>query len=203
MASFDTFMALRDYVKGKISRYELEDSDPNIYHVREDRSNRGMSVVKLGFNDDKFWKTVGLGEDDVWFLKMITSSYSDYEFMDSYTIEDEFNQGYVVYGDLNEENKKKLKEIAELILPGEEFDLDNDDYKVKLSETLLSLFDNEMDWILGDYTSEKNSEISELKIKIDELKKLTSNDKNILDECKKYYLNRLNQKQSEIDKYKA
>ena len=51
--------------------------------------------------------------------------------------------------------------------------------------------------------SEKNSEISELKIKIDELKKLTSNEKNILDECKKYYLNRLNQKQSEIDKYKA
>lgn len=51
--------------------------------------------------------------------------------------------------------------------------------------------------------AEKNSEISELKIKIDELKKLTNNEKNILDECKKYYLNRLNQKQSEIDKYKA
>jgi hypothetical protein len=37
--------------------------------------------------------------------------------------------------------------------------LDNDEYRVRLSETLLSLFDNEIDWILGDYASEKNSEM--------------------------------------------
>ncbi len=51
--------------------------------------------------------------------------------------------------------------------------------------------------------AEKNAEISELKIKIDEFRKHFENDKNSLDECKKHYLNRLNQKQSEIDKYKA
>lgn len=68
MASFDTFMALRDFVKGKIEKSELEDSDPDIYGVREDRSNRGMSVVRLEFNDDEFMKLVGLGEDDVWFF---------------------------------------------------------------------------------------------------------------------------------------
>ena len=49
MASFETFMALRDYVKGKIQKGELEDSDPDIYHVREDRSNRGQSVIKNRF----------------------------------------------------------------------------------------------------------------------------------------------------------
>jgi hypothetical protein len=79
--------------------------------------------------------------------------------MDSYQVEQDFKEGYVVYGDLNKENKEKLKEIAELILPGEEFDLDNDEYRVRLSETLLNLFDDEMDWILGDYVSEKNSEM--------------------------------------------
>jgi hypothetical protein len=51
--------------------------------------------------------------------------------------------------------------------------------------------------------SEKNGEISELKIKIDEMKKCAENEKNALDECKKFYLARLNQKNSELEKYKA
>lgn len=51
--------------------------------------------------------------------------------------------------------------------------------------------------------SEKNAEISELKIKIDELKKSSENEKGSVDELKKYYLNRLNQKNSELEKYKT
>lgn len=50
--------------------------------------------------------------------------------------------------------------------------------------------------------SEKNAEISELKIKLDDLKNHADSEKTSIDECKKYYLNRLNQKQNEIDKYK-
>jgi hypothetical protein len=150
---------LREFTRGKINSRELEDSDDAILQVKPS-DPLGQSTIVIDFDkDENFFKSLDISEDDQWFLNAINSSYGSYEFMDSYTIEDEFNQGYVVYGDLNEENKKKLKEIAELILPGEEFDLDNDDYKVKLSETLLSLFDDEMDWILGDYTSEKNSEM--------------------------------------------
>jgi len=151
--------SLREFTRGKINSRELEDSDDAILKVKPS-DPLGQSTIVIDFDkDENFFKSLDISEDDQWFLNAINSSYGSYEFMDSYTIEDEFNQGYVVYGDLNEENKKKLKEIAELILPGEEFDLDNDDYKVKLSETLLSLFDDEMDWILGDYASEKNSEM--------------------------------------------
>ena len=51
--------------------------------------------------------------------------------------------------------------------------------------------------------ADKNAEISDLKIKLDEFKKHFEGEKNLLDECKKHYLNRLNQKQNEIDRYKA
>jgi hypothetical protein len=159
IGSGEFIKAIRAFTRGKIDYRELEDSDDAILKVKPS-DPLGQSTIVIDFDeDDKFFKTLDISEDDQWFLNAINSSYGSYEFMDSYTIEDDFKQGYVVYGDLNEENKEKLKEIAELILPGEEFDLDNDDYKVKLSETLLSLFDNEMDWILGDYASEKNSEM--------------------------------------------
>ena len=159
IGSGEFIKALRAFTRGKIDYRELEDSDDAILKVKPS-DPLGQSTIVIDFDeDDKFFKTLDISEDDQWFLNAINSTYGSYEFMDSYTVEDDFKQGYVVYGDLNEENKEKLKEIAELILPGEEFDLDNDDYKVKLSDTLLSLFDNEIDWILSDYTSEKNSEM--------------------------------------------
>ena len=159
IGSGEFIKSLRAFTKGKIDSRELEGSDDAILKVKPS-DPLGQSTILIDFDEDnKFFKTLDISEDDQWFLNAINSTYGSYEFMDSYTVEDDFKQGYVVYGDLNEENKEKLKEIAELILPEEEFDLDNDDYKVKLSETLLSLFDNEIDWILGDYASEKNSEM--------------------------------------------
>jgi hypothetical protein len=150
---------LREFTRGKIDYRELEDSDDAILKVKPS-DPLGQSTIVIDFDtDEKFFKALDISEDDRWFLGVINSSYSSYEFMDSYQVEQDFKEGYVVYGDLNKENKEKLKEIAELILPEEEFDLDNDEYRVRLSETLINLFDDEMDWILGDYASEKNSEM--------------------------------------------
>jgi hypothetical protein len=154
-------MALRDFVKGKIDKSELEDSDPDIYHVREDRSNRGMSVIKLGFNDDKFWKIVGLGEDDIWFLNMINSHYSDYEFMDSYSVTDDFKNGYIIFYELNEDNIEKLKQISRYIFP-KKFDLENEEFKTEFAEKLLTSFKRQTHDILDDYHTEKNREMTQV-----------------------------------------
>ena len=161
MASYDTFMALKDYVKGKIDKGELEDSDPEIYHVREDKSNRGQSVIKLGFNDKKFWEKVGLGEDDVWFMKMINSYYSDYEFMDSYSVMDDFKHGYIIFYELNEDNIEKLKKISRYIFP-KKFDLENEDFRADFAEKLLSSFKSQTQDIIDDYHTEKNREMTEV-----------------------------------------
>ena len=158
MASFDTFMALRDYTKGKISKRELEGSDPDIYYVREQNSNPGQSVLKLGFNDDKFWKNVGLNEDDIWFMRAINSPYSDYDFMDRYSIKDDFENGYIIFDELDEDNIEKLKLISRYIFP-KKFDLGDDGFRSAFAEKLLSSFKKQTEDILDDYHSEKNSEM--------------------------------------------
>jgi hypothetical protein len=154
-------MALKDYSRGKIQKWELVDSDPDIYHVGEDRSNRGQSTIKLGFNDDKFWGRVGLSDDDVWFMSAINSHYSDYEFIDSYSIKEDFRNGYSIFHELNEDNIEKLQRISRYIFP-KKFDLENDEFKSGLSEKLLSSFKNETQDILDDYQSEKNREMTQV-----------------------------------------
>jgi hypothetical protein len=154
-------MALKDYFKGKIQKWELEDSDPDIYHVREDRTNRGQSIVKLGFNDDKFWERVGLHEDDVWFMKVVNSHYSDYDFIDSYSIKEDFENGYIIFQELNEDNVEKLKQISRYIFPMK-FDLEDDEFKSGLSKKLLSSFNREIQDILEDYQAEKNREMTQV-----------------------------------------
>jgi len=151
--------SLREFTRGKINSRELEDSDDAILQVKPS-DPLGQSTIVIDFDkDENFFKSLDIHEDDQWFLNAINSNYNSYDFVDSYQVEEDFKEGYNIYGELNEENNKKLKEIAELILPGEEFDLNDDNYKIKLSQTLLGLFDDEMDWILGDYVSEKNSEM--------------------------------------------
>lgn len=159
IGSGEFIKTLRAFTRGKVDSRELEDSDDAIFTVKLS-DPLGQSTIVIDFDEDeRFFKSLDISEDDEWFLKAINSYYNNYEFMDSYQIEEDFKQGYIIYNILNKENKEKLKEIAELILPGDEFNLDNEEYIIKLSETLIGLFNNEMDWIFGDYASEKNSEM--------------------------------------------
>ena len=159
IGSGEFIKTLRAFTRGKVDSRVLEDSDDAILTVKLS-DPLGQSTIVIDFDEDKrFYKSLDISEDDEWFLSAINSYYNGYEFMDSYQVEEDFKQGYIIFNILNKENKEKLKEIAELILPGDEFNLDNEEYIIRLSETLLSLFEKEMDWIFGDYASEKNSEM--------------------------------------------
>jgi len=159
MAALDTFIGLRNYTRGKIDKYELEDSDELISEVKEDRSNRGQSIVVVDFDDEnKFLETIGLSEDDAWFYKVVTSYYSDYEFMDQYSVNDDFKNGYGVWYVFDEENIDLLKKISKIIY-SKPFDIEDSDFKEGFAEKLLTNFKSEIEDILSDYQSEKNSEM--------------------------------------------
>ena len=155
----DFVKKLREYSRGKIDNSALLNSDSSIKRILTEKPP-GQSELIIEFDDDEeFLSSLDLSDDDIWFLKVITSSYSDYEFMDSYSVEEDFKNGYIVYGELDEENMGKLKDIAEVVYPDFEFDLENEDYRINLAKNLNDLFPKQMDWILGDYLSEKNSEM--------------------------------------------
>ena len=136
------------------------ESDSSIYGV-DTKEPLGQSKIVIDFGDDEnFFKNFEISEDDIWFMNAINSYYSDYEFIDSYTVEQDWKEGYIVFGDLNDENKEKLQQIAELILPSKEFNLQDDEYRQELAETLLDLFERETDAILSDYFVEKNREMT-------------------------------------------
>ena len=151
---------LRDFSRGKASIKELEDSDSSIIEVIP-ADPRGQSKIIFDFgDDDNFLKMLNLHDDDIWFFNVINSYYSDYEFMDSYTVEEDWKEGYIVYGDMNDENTEKLKQISEVILPSKKFNLNSEEYRQELSSVLLDLFERETDNILSDYFVEKNREMT-------------------------------------------
>jgi hypothetical protein len=92
-------------------------------------------------------------------MNAVSSSYSDYEFMDEYTIYDDFKEGYLIFADLNDENTEKIKQISDVLLPSKSFSLLNE-YQQELAAVLLDLFETETDNIINDYFVEKNREMS-------------------------------------------
>jgi agmatine/peptidylarginine deiminase len=129
----------------------------------KERKPLGQSIIVIDFgNSDNFFNSLDIEEHDGMFLNNISNGYysHSYEFMDSYQIESDFREGYIIYGDLNEENNEKLKTIVSLIIPEKEFLIDDEEYRIELSKRLYDLFDREMDSILSDYHSEKESEMT-------------------------------------------
>jgi predicted Zn-ribbon and HTH transcriptional regulator len=150
---------LRDFVRGRVSSRDLEDSDDGILNVN-DGNPLGQSIITIDFgSDEKVYNAMDLSDDDIWFLNAVNSYYSDYNFMDSYQVESDFKDGYILYQDLDKENREKIKQIASIIIPNKEYDIEGEEYRIELSKTLLDLFEKQMDYILGEYHSEKENEM--------------------------------------------
>ena len=152
-------VGLRNFSKGRITKDELYRLDDSIYDI-DVNEPLGQSIITIQFEDDKeLFKELDIDEQDIWFMGAL-NSYNGYEFMDSYQVEQDFKDGYGIYYDLNDENVKTLKGIATTILPNKEFNIEDEEYKTELSEMLLNLFYDEMDYIFGDFAAEKDSEMN-------------------------------------------
>lgn len=149
----DIVKLLRQYIRGTISGYKLEESDPFIKEVHE-KYKKPESWVEFDVDTSDFMQKLDLDGDDAYFYQMINSPYNDFNFTDWYTTQDDFKEGYSnVYDYFNEENLETLKKIAKYILPAVPFDINNTDYKIKLNKILMSTFGGEVEDLLSEYHS--------------------------------------------------
>jgi hypothetical protein len=145
--------SLVNYVKNNGTKDDIYDSASSIYHI-DTKNPLGKTQITVEFEgDEDFLDAVGLDDDDKYFLKNI--SFGDYDLFDYYNVMDDFREGYIVYGDLDEENIEKLKYISSVLLPGESFNLDDDKFKIKLSEVLLSFYDGQIENIISEWKEEQ------------------------------------------------
>jgi len=156
-------LALRNFAKGKLTANDLYGMDDNIENIRV-REPRGQSgiTIKLGKKED-FLDEIGLSVDDAWFRDVVMSSYGNgFEFTDTYTMEEDFKEGYIFEYELNEENTETLKGIAGRLIPNQEVSLDDDEYRQKLHRLMLDIFPREINNILSDYSIEKDNEMNQV-----------------------------------------
>ena len=159
----NTLLALRNFSKGKITTNDLFDMDETIDDIRV-RNPLGQSLITIKLGEkEKFLEEIGLSTDDAWFRDVIMSSYGNgFEFTDSYTMNEDFNEGYIFEYDLNEENTQTLKGIAGRLISNEEVNLDDDEYRKKLHGLMLDIFPKEIDYIISDYSIEKDNEMNQV-----------------------------------------
>jgi hypothetical protein len=159
----NTLLALRNFSKGKITTNDLYGMDNTIEDIRV-RNPLGQSLITIKLGEkEKFLEEIGLSTDDAWFRDVVMSSYGNgFEFTDSYTMHDDFREGYIFEFELNEENTKTLKEIAGRLIPGEEVNLEDEEYRQKLHGIMLDIFPRELDYILSDYSMEKDNEMNQV-----------------------------------------
>lgn len=141
-------VALRDFARDKIRTWDLEDADPMISNVHP-KMPRGNSIVTFNMKDKEVYDLLDLGEENEYALDDIKR---DYDLVDSYSLKQDFEDGYGFFWDiLNEENKNTLKRIASYLLPGVEFNLGNTEYQRKLNKILIDNFEYEVERVLSEF----------------------------------------------------
>lgn len=138
---------LRQYVDGKISKYELQEIDPIIKNVRENEL-----VLRFDKYYDFLEKYVNLSNDDAYFLSSVNNDslvfYEDWRAMD------DFLDGLGLWFHLEGESAKKMEMIANhLVGP---VDLNDDAETSILARKLEELFPRETNIMVSDYAEEQN-----------------------------------------------
>lgn len=139
-----------------VSSRMMENSDDHIYGFKYNQSNPAKSLIRISFSDmEEYASLFNLDDDDKWFMNIMLSRYDSYEFHDSYTASDEWNEGYLI-GWFNEDNRERLKEIVSLVAP--QFgNLENEEDREGASKLLDEMFPNEISEIYDDWVSEYNA----------------------------------------------
>ena len=162
--SLTFYKALRQYIKGNITDYELTGFDDMIKSVSHRSGHRGQASIIFDFdNDYKLFEILELDEDDGWFARVITGGeHGDgWDFIDYYQAEEDFKEGYTIFGELDDDNVEKMEDIL-LFLTGKKTDIRNNDNEdnAKIANLLITSFPDEMDDIVRDYRYERNYEMN-------------------------------------------
>lgn len=160
ITSRDTFKKLRQFAKGQIDATTLENSDDLIYDVRVNKDSLGDSQVVIRFDDDEqFFNMLDLNDDDIWFVNAVMAR--DYEFRSYDQMWEDNKEGYGIFRYFNDENLEKLKKIALVVMPSEDFEPQNESYMGQLYLKLYDTFSRQLDDMDYRYLNELNQSSSE------------------------------------------
>lgn len=139
-----------------ITERQLANSDDLIYNYRPSQNNPKKGVITIGFDSDSnYLDLFDLSEEDRWAYDAVNSHYDTYEFMDSYSYSEEWKEGYL-FGFFNDENIELVKHLLELLAPNLINFEDDDDKRKEVAELLEKYFDDEVENIIYEISSEDN-----------------------------------------------
>lgn len=150
------YQKLRNFIKTGRDHY-LDNID--LVNDYNRKINLPFTTVDLEINEDDFYDWIDISEDDGWFAKVMFNPYSDYNFIDSGSFYDDFEQGYGVFNYFDEDNLELLKKIASILLPHHEFVLDSIDQRAQLSKLLLEVYEKETNNIVDDLINERETQL--------------------------------------------
>ncbi len=151
MGRFDSFVALRDFLQGKINQYQLTDVDPKIDRVKLN-PDLGSSLIYYDFGDEEALLTaMGVSPEDIYAYRSIGSTYG-YQYYSEEMSHEDFYNGYGLWNDIDEDNMEKLKLISQYIMK-EPFESNDLSFLGRFAETLYKVFSTETRSIISDYAN--------------------------------------------------
>ena len=142
-----------NYLKGLYKNKNFVDD----YELSDDRFN---TEIILKMDDEEFLNMCDLDDDSIWFITSVNNYYSGYEFFDEERGQSDFYEGYA-YNHFDDDNVDRLIDILKLVAP--ELNVTNkedlEENSKEIYDKLDTIFPNQFDNMISDYTSLLNNAI--------------------------------------------
>lgn len=159
---------LEKILAGKVGRWSGDRIDPTISLVEE--LPNGDYQLQLDLNDSEhdFYKLFDIDEEssDSFYINMVYSVYSDFDFIDSYSSEEDWREGYV-FSYMNDEQLGRLRQYIKILNPilyeclsEEKMNDYNSNCKQDIAEYLQITFNSDVESIISELTYDKNRDIA-------------------------------------------
>jgi hypothetical protein len=156
----DLIQTLKQFVKGKAEATDIKLSDDSITNVSKKTPLAQTELIIEFESRDELFESLDINEHDQAMFAFVKEG--QWDFIDEYSLIDDFKEGYgSLYDFLNEENLQKMKEIAAIIVDGP-VNLERQDYREKLAQSLFAVFPGYIEDILSEYRYYRDRDMNEV-----------------------------------------
>ncbi len=160
MGKFDSFVALKNFIQGKIDSSDLKNLIPQIYKVDVNYDDLSKSLLTYEFeNESDLLKMIDISDDDIWFYNSISNPYTGYYIYGPDNSETDFEEGYGLWDELDGDNWEKFETISRFVMK-QPFSQDIDFLSV-FAHTLQRLFPKNVRAMINDYSQERDNQMKD------------------------------------------
>jgi len=159
----ETIKFLKSLTTDNLGKYRWDYPDDlitDMYLAGSTEEGNLRIIIEITFSDKSFWEMYDINEYDSTLIQTVYSPYNSWDFWDTYTIKEDFEEGYL-WNYATNEQQEEISRLCQILFPSYLVQLKQntlDEMPKEFNQLVEKTFPRKIDSMVYEYTASKNNE---------------------------------------------